>query len=608
MVATAAALAFIGFFYSSVKGRKPSSVVSISQMKTKLLAERDWINVVAVFILPCVIVYNFFAFLAHGIAAIGEFLVFIASKIRWVVLWIWNEVIIAVVYSLLKLAAHYVFVISWKMFRFACVTVKEAYKKQSFAAACLYTAMSVAALLVAYFAFMFFPYLEVLCAGIFVACLVTQFAVFKATAVVRSVQFSKGNARVSYKTFVLWLVGAVCFTLLAVILQAFASNVIIQSISITLAQILTPLIILFGLAILGASVFLPAYIAENGEDFSVIDFIKAFVVRIPKLIISLPFAHFGVLVATVIPAIIAFVLYLGIVSISQSDYVDYILVTDSIYDKNCAKIENAQAIATLEYTRDTTLQAIDKKIQAAEATKQAAEQAKSIIKHDNIHTFGGDVYEGDTQFFTIPVTDGMFTYTWQISDIDGNVILSTQTGRQGNSQSTGFSTIWQQTGTFEVLLATEDGNTVQTVVNVLPKADKPENETRPPYFVTIDEANQAFANASTEIEIANALAESKTKFFNEQINSMKDTSTIGIGVILPWILASIGYALLLIGLLVMAFIYCVVFFFDLYDYEQQPQYYFQKLYAELQEKNANQPLLGIFALIVAAALCCLCCC
>lgn len=607
ILAITAALAFIGFFYASLKGRRPSSAVSISQMKTKLLAERDWINVVAVFILPCVIVYNFFALVAHGIAAIGEFLVFIATKLRWIVLWIWNEVIIAILYSLLKLVAHYVFVISWKMFHFACITVKEAYKKQFFVAACLYTAITVAALLLAYFAYIFFPYPIVLVIGIVVVCLVAQFAVFKATALFRGAQFSEENARVSYKTFAMWLIGAACFVALAIILREFAANTIIQSVSIILAQILTPLIVLFGVAILGASAFLPSYIAENGEDFSVIDFVKAFVVRVPKFIVSLPFATFGTLIATIIPAIVVFVLYFGVVTISQSDCEDYDITTHSIYDKNRAKIENAQAIETLEYTRDTTLQAIAQRIQTAQETLKAAEQAKSVIKPNNIHTFGGKVYEGDTQFFTIPITEGIYSYSWQISDMDGNVILSTKTGRQGKTKSTGFSTIWQQTGTFEVLLETEDGNTVQTVVNVLPKADRPENETRPHYFVTIDEANQAFANATTEIEIAKALSKSKTEVFNKQINSMKDTSKTEFSVILSWILASIGYALLLIGLFIMAFIYCVVFFFDLYDYEQQPRYYFQKLYGELQEKNASQPLLGIFALIVFSILCCLCC-
>ncbi len=51
ILAIIAILAFIGLFYSSIKGRKPSSIVSISQVRTKFQAERDWINVLAVFIL-----------------------------------------------------------------------------------------------------------------------------------------------------------------------------------------------------------------------------------------------------------------------------------------------------------------------------------------------------------------------------------------------------------------------------------------------------------------------------------------------------------------------------------------------------------------------------
>lgn len=607
ILAITAALAFIGFFYSSLKGRKPSSVVSISQIKTKLQAERDWINVVAVFILPCVIVYNFFALVAHGIAAVGEFLVFVATKIRWVVLWIWNEVIIAIFYSLLKLAAHYIVVISWKMFHFSCAMIKETYKKQFVAPACKYSAITVAALLLAYFAYVFFPYTTVLYVGVFVVCLVAQFAIFKATALFRGAQFSNEHARVSYKTFAMWLIGAACFVTLAVVLREFATNTIVQSVSITLAQILTPLIVLFGVAILGASAFLPPYIAEKGEDFSIIDFIKAFAVRVPKFIVSLPFGTFGALVASVVPVIIAGVLYCGIVTISQSNACDYAATTLTVYGKNYAKVESVRTVKKLEYTRDTTAQSLNQKIATAQENVKTAEQAKSIIKPDAIHTFTGNVYEGDTQFFTIPLMDDVHSYSWQINDMDGNVILSTKTGRQGRTKSTGFSTIWQQTGTFEVILETPDGNIIQTVVNVLPKADKPKGETRPLYFATIDEANNAIAASTTEIEIAKAVLKSKVENFDKQIEGLKNTSKTEFSEILPWILSSIGYSLLLVLMLVMAFIYVVVFFFDLYNYEQQPQYYFQKLYGEIKEKNASQPLLGVFAVIVAAILCCLCC-
>jgi len=562
-------------------------------------------NTVAVFILPAVIVYNFFAWVAHGIVAVGEFLAFIATKIRWVLLWIWNEVVIAILYSLLKLAAHYIFVIAWKMFHFSCVMVKETYKKQFFIPACIYTAISVAALLLAYFAFVFFPYEIVFGVGAFVVCLVAQLLIFKATAQFRGAQFSDENARVSYKTFTMWLIGAACFVILAIILRAFAANVIVQSLSITLAQILTPLVVLFGVAIIGASAFLPPYIAENGEDFSIIEFVKAFAVRAPKFIVSLPFWIFGSFVAAVIPAIIAVVLYFGVVVISQSDAVDYAVTTETIYNKNRAKIESVQAIKKLEYIRDTTAKSLEQKIATAQENLKVAEAAKNNIKPNTIHTFSGNAYEGETQFFTIPLMEGIYSYSWQISDMDGNIVLSTRTGRQGRAKSTGFSTIWQQSGTFEVMLETEDGNTIQTVVTVLPKADKPK-EKRAHYFATIDEATNAIAAATTEIEITKAVLKSKTENFGKQIESMKNTSKTESNKIVPWTLASIGYALLLVTLFVMAFIYTVVFFFDLYNYQQQPQFYIQKLYGEIKEKNASQPLLGIFALIVAAILCGLC--
>ncbi len=607
ILAIIAILAFIGLFYSSIKGRKPSSIVSISQVRTKFQAERDWINVLAVFILPCVIIYNFFAWIAHGIGAVAEFLVLIALKIRWVVLWIWNEVVIAIFYSLLKLAMHYIVVISWKMFHFSCVMIKESYKKQFIVPACIYSLIIGAVLLLAYFAFVFFPYEMVLYAGIFVVCLVVQFLIFKATAQFRGAQFSNENARVSYKIFAMWLIGAASSVILAVILREFATNAIIQSLSITLAQILTPFIILFGVAIIGASAFLPPYIAENGEDISIVDFVKAFAVRAPKFIVSLPFGTFGAVIATIIPLIFTAVLYLGITTISQSTYIDYEIKTTGIFKKNIEKVENAQALNRLITTRDSVTLAFEQTIKNAQETLKTAETAKSIIKHDAIHTFSGNVYEGDTQFFTIPLMEGVHSYSWQISDMDGNVILSTKTGRQGRTQSTGFSTIWQQTGTFEVILETSDGNLIQTVVNVLPKADRPKDEKRPHYFATIDEANQRIANATTEIEIAKTLSKSAIETFDKRIETMKNTTKAEFGEIFPWILSSIGYALLLIGLFVMAFIYSVIFCFDLYNYQQKPQYYFQKLYSELKEKNASQPLLGIFALIVAAVLCCLCC-
>jgi hypothetical protein len=465
-------------------------------------------------------------------------------------------------------------------------------------------AILVAVLLLIYCVFIFFPYQIVLNFGIFIFILVAQFIIFKAASVFRSEQFSSNSAHASYKTFAIWVIGALCFVTLAILLQQFSSYTIVQSISITLAQIITPFIILFGVAIIGAAVFLPAYIAENGEDFSIIDFIKAFGIRIPKFIASLPFVGFGAIVATIIPVIITLVLYSGIETISQSTVQEYANETKVLYTKNHKKIESAQTLNTLTNTRDSIAQAYEQSIKAAQENLRTAELAKSIIKHNSIHTYTGNVYEGDTQYFTIPLMDGVHSYTWQISDVESEtVILNTKTGVQGTSKSTGFSTIWQQAGTFVVTLETQDGNTIQTAVTVLPKAKKTKEETRPHYFVTIEEANKAIANTTTEIEIAKTLQKSEIEAFNKQIESMKTTTKTEFGAILPWFLSSIGYALLLIGLLVMAFIYKVIFFFDLYNYMQQPQYYFQKLYDKLKAKNANQPLLGIFALLCAAALC-----
>ncbi|MDR2962035.1 MAG: hypothetical protein LBU90_00100 [Bacteroidales bacterium] len=606
ILAILAALAFVGFFYSSIKGRKPSAIVSISQMKTKLQAERDWINVVAVFILPCLIVYNFFAWIAAGITAVAEFFVYIATKIRWVIVWLWNEVVIAIFYSLLKLAAHYIVVTAWKLFAFACVSVKNAYNKQFIRTALKYAAIVTGVLLLSYFTYILFPYPIVCAVAFFVNVLVAQFVVFKATAAFREVQ--SNNAAVSFKTFVMWLVGAACFAIVAFVLQQFAANAIVQSISITLAQIITPFLILFAVALVGASAFLPAFIAEHGEDFSIVDFTKAFIVRAPKYIVSLPFAGFGIFVATILPAIATGILYCGIVSISQLGVHEYKAQTFEIFAKSSEKVQQAQALKQLVFQRDSVAQAYEQTINVAQANLKTAETAKSTIKPNEIHTFTGNVYVSDTQFFTVPLMNGVNAYSWQISNVDNDqVILSTQTNRLGNTQSTGFSTIWKQSGTFVITLYASDGSELQKVVTVLPQSDRPKNESRPLYFATIDEANQAIANLSTEIEIAKALAKSASENFNTRISSMKTTSSVAISELIPWILASIGYALLFVLVLVMALIYYVIFFFDLYNYNQEPQYYFQTLYTELKEKNAKQPLLGIFVILAVVCVCCLHC-
>ena len=117
----------IGYLRFSLDGKKPDFLINLGKITKTWLEPNSWLGRFTPIFSVVVVVYNLFAWFIYGIISSIEFIAFLFTKLWWLILWIWNEVLHPTLFSLIKLLWHYIIIMFWKLFQFAIKLIPSAF-------------------------------------------------------------------------------------------------------------------------------------------------------------------------------------------------------------------------------------------------------------------------------------------------------------------------------------------------------------------------------------------------------------------------------------------------------------------------------------------------
>ena len=722
LIAAVCLLPFVGYLRSGIDTKKPAYLLSPENFTATWLKENTWLSRFSVFFLAFVFLFNLFAWAVYGVTSIVDFGVFLFRMMWWLVLWIWTEVLHPTVFAFVKLLWHYTVVMAWKFFKLSLSLVGEALQIDSllFAFKKLLLFFGVSSVLL--LAYLFTTNVIVLIVSLLVIFYLLQYSVFSTVAHIREQHYYSYQIFPNIRIVALWMLVSAFSTGSIVALKMYSGMFIVAGIGVTLSQILIPVSILTSVAFLLSTLYLPAFLEDAGADFQLKDFLKAILLRLPKLIAAQPFLIFGLLLAGIIPLLIALFLNVGIKQTTGKDMRQW--ATDITRIGNHIPTQKSNA-KTVEYMKvlqktaaiknDSLTKVYDKQIAKANNELKAAYRLKATILDNQIHTFAGNAYVGEMQSFSIPELPGCAEYEWTIKNTTNNsvvakIVVNAFEG-SGTPQSYVIYYRWTKAGNYSVSLTPRNAcgtsGTLDLSVTVvdnpkfLPEITKPTGKTaicsneevvytarpgysqytwtmpagaqivknnkensqitvrwgetsgplrvkgtdkdgresnwagiyvkvstvpgktvkeqpdvpdelaqlsgllHPAYYISREIADDSIAVRTAYLENCKRAKLQGMADISSQLNNLTASveeytqdSKNQIGQLEAELIATIGLVLFLSIALCSIWLFVIAFQYDLFNYEQDGQHYWSELHDSLKAKNPNQPLLGLFVLIV----------
>lgn len=616
----ALSLSLLGYLRSAIQGKKPGYLLNASSILKNWQSENNWAARFSPLLSPFIFLFNLFAWGVYGFASLFEFLAFLVKKLWWLIMWCWNEVLHPTVFALFRLFWHYLVVSVWKLFRFSFVKIPESIKKTNVAFALKKLALLGSVSLVALITYLLTFNVIVLVIASLVVFYFFQYTVFSTITALRSGDFQSSPVFPGMRLSVLWLALSTVSAALLVMVTQFAKIYIISGLSIILIQVLLPFVVLFGLAFLCTTFYLPAYIKEKGPEVEVSKFLKVCLFRLPKLLFSQPFQFVGLFVLSIVPVLIILMFNTGIKQVTNKDIPEWgkhVLVMDyhipSIISNNHAVEELTVEKSVKQLKHDSVEQVFKKRTQRLRNDLDEAVSLKAKIRDNAIHTFERQAFVGENQSFSIPDIENCTDYEWKIKDAVTNVeIRKVNIDKNQIKGSPIFYHRWSKSGNYIVSLVPKNicGKAAEASVQVEvvnPPATTDKTKFVPPvtkYFVTREAADYAIEMVNGQI---NELQQDKRdalkaydkelRVLDERIDHLNFTSNEHVQMLISKILGLIGLMLMAVLYMSVIWTYLVTYHFDMFGFEQEGKHYWMNLLDEIRSKNPNQPLLGIFVLL-----------
>jgi hypothetical protein len=615
----AASLPLLGFLRSSIDGKKPDYLLKVQTVVKKWHDDNGWAARFSPFFSLFIFLYNFFVWGVYGFTSIFEFVGFVIQKIWWLILWVWNEVLHPTVFALVKYLWHYLVVFSWKFFAFAFSKIPGAFQKEKmlFAFKKLLLLGGVSGLLG--LACLLTGHIVVIVVSALIVFYLFQYTVFVTISYCRTDKFPEISVFPGLKLSVLWLAMSAMSTAILVALSQFADVYIVAGLSVLLIQVLLPFAVLFGLAFLATTLYLPAYMSEAGDDVDILQFLKALLFRAPKLIVSQSFQQIGIAILSVIPAVVFLLLNTGIKQVTGKDLpgwgkhvvqIEYHIPAITENYKNSKQLDTESV--TLQQSRDSLEEVFSRQIGVARNQLAEAVDLKNKIEDRKIHTIERNAYVGENQGFSMPEIPGCTQYEWVVTNVATKRELkrvSVSTAQKPGSLV--MSQKWTTPGKYNISIRTKapcnDGVDQSISVDVvsLPENftlnDLPEDR----YFVSREAADYAIDLINKQIQENQLSKKEQLDKLNKEIGILTDrvdylqfSTKEHIEMLISKILAYFGLVLLLVLYLSAIWTYWVTYHYDMFNFEQEGKHYWVRQLEEMRAKNPNQPLLGIFVLII----------
>lgn len=612
-------LPLLGLLRTSIEGNKPKYLYDIQSVLKKWQSENNWAARFSLFFAIFLFAYNLLAWGVYGFTSIFEFIAFLFKKIWWVLLWIWNEVLHPTVFSFFKLLWHYVVVMAWKFFKFTISLFPENFKKKniifSFKKLLVFTMISIAVLIVYFLT----KHIIALVLALLVVFYLFQYTVFLSISFFRANQYPKEDIRISLKISLLWLTMSAASTALLLALKNFHDMPIITGLNVALIQVLFPLAVIFGIAFLATSFYLPAFLAERDKDkeLDVLDFLKALICRFPKILASRPFKLGSMLVLSILPVLIFYVMNVAMKEFSLQSIRNWTIYAVNMQEHIPSTIHNGERIKMIKLKKDTlvlekdSLELMyDDYITATISEKNQVLALKNQIQDKKIHTLKRAIYVGENQSFSMPNLIDCAEVEWLITrPMTNNVVKRESVSMKDSIASILLYHQWNAPGVYRVALRSKPSCSVRIneviEVEVVAKPDDVQLDALVDDFIVSREAaDYALDRLDIQLEefqkdkaeVLKGIDDMDNQYA-QNIKSFKKNSAKHILWLFTKIIVLFSLGFLFAGLISLVWTYCLLFEFDIYSFEQAEKHYYQKELARLRAINPNQPLLGIFVIL-----------
>ena len=476
--------ALFGIFRSQINGSKPSGLINLKDTTNKWISDKSWISRLTPLFSGLVLVYNLLLWIVNGLYAIVDVIKYIFNILRIIVVWIWNNIIHPTLFFSAKLIWHYLFVFLWKLFLSSISSnkLKEVFKRKNITFSFIVMVQIFSVSIIFFFISRLFDfsqlanYILILFSLVFV-----QYQIFESTNFFTS---SSSSTIRKLKIVGTSIASSLVFFGLVLLFKNYSEKIILQGLGVTIAQISIPIILLSVYVFFISTFFIAPYFNKmNDNAFDLFDFLKQSSIRIVKYFYSLPFHLLGIVIVSIVPVIIALIMSFGINFTTNKSMPEWSYTANNLSSFIPAIKQNKKSINSVKleivekdsiYNND--IEIADAKIEDLSLSLSEAEELKSLLVPNQILSFGGDPFVGETQKFSFLETISASNYVIKIIKSSNDSIVKEFTKYQINKRDDGiinsyvFNHKWKESGTYRLEVSPknscETGKPFSKIINV----------------------------------------------------------------------------------------------------------------------------------------------
>lgn len=484
-------LTFFGIFRSQINGSKPSGLIDLKDTTSSWVSDKSWISRLTPLFSGLVLVYNLLLWIVNGMNAIVDVIKYIFNILSTIVLWVWNNIIHPSIFLTAKLVWHYLFVFLWKLFLSSISSnkLKEVYKIKNitFSFKVMVQIFSVSILF--FFISILFDFGQVANYILILFTLVfIQFQIFESTNYFTS---SSSSTIRKLKIVGTSIATSMAFIGLVLLFKNYSDKIILQGFGVSIAQISIPIVLISLYVFIISTFFIAPFLNKKDDNsFDLFDFLKQSSIRIVKYFYSLPFHFLGILIVSVVPIIITLIMSFGINFTTNKSMPEWSSTVNNISSFIPIIKQNKKSIKSVKseilqqdsiYNNDIAI--ADSKIEDFTFSLNEAEDLKGLLVPNQILSFSGNPFVGETQKFSFLETISASNYMIKIIKSSNDSIVSEFTKYQKNKREDGvintyvFNHKWKNPGTYRLEISPknscETGKPFSKIINV---DNKPEQK------------------------------------------------------------------------------------------------------------------------------------
>jgi hypothetical protein len=467
----------IGFIVSKLLNIANNRLFEIKNITDELTSSTPWLKAFAPLITLFYLLSNLIFWTLFGFEQLLVLVLLLMGWVKQFFLWIWRIILNPTIVFLIKMLWHYPVVFTWKFTRLAFSQIIPS--------------MSFGHLIsgaIALLRFLLFVILLYVCDSLidqtwftFIAVPFISFAAVY-TLITLGLVFSESEHLVNDRKALLtrFSILIVLSSVVSGILSALYFNqdkISVSEFGFPLSEFLIPAFIALLFIIFMSIPFGVAHYVKNKTLGSFSDYTKELLLRLPKLIYSLPFQTLGMMLVMFLPAIIYLTLDRGInlvtgasvdehqsrvAAFSDIDN-DYSTFSDTI-DFNENRILKIDSILKADSASKTSY------IAELNLRKEAVNAAKSSLSQKAVFQLDEEFYSTESQIFSFPPILNCETFSWEIADSEDKVVAKKDITADAENSSV-FVHTWKETGRYTISVIPENscekGEQYSTQVSVL---------------------------------------------------------------------------------------------------------------------------------------------